>query len=776
MADCYNCPYSKYPKIPPSRIKKADVAIVGEAPGATEIARKKPFVGASGQLLRKALSLVGLPSADNIFITNAMLCKPPTGKLIKKGAVVNCRKRLLRELQQVQPKVIIALGNTAMHTLTDRFDLKITKEQGRVLDSSILLLDCKIVPAFHPAAILRDGSKYRHFLASLRRAKEVLQHGDVNRPPDPSYEVVQTGKQLDEVKEDLVKQQYLAADIETSGTFLSGEILDLGIAWKPGSVLIFPGDMVPYLKDLFSHPHPKWIWQHGKYDLKFLHQRGIPARLDEDTMILHYCLNENPGTHDLEQLCAYYFGDEPYKNVVDKYTKGQPKSLGYANVPKDVLYPYLAKDCDRTLRLFFKLRPEVMADGRLKKLYYELLLPASRFLIKVEMKGLFVDKEELKAKDTELTERLEKITNYIKQLAEPLWDAEEYRRVTGAKSAPKYFNPGSVPQLKWLLYDRLRLTGNKKRSTDADALKAMKEQHDIVDAILEFRSVRKLHSTYIKAVKRLTDVDGRIHSIFNVHGTVTGRLSSSEPNVQNVTKEMRVLYRAEPGYTLIEADYKAAELRTLAYISGDDYLKEVFRQGRDLHGEVAEALQIDRMQAKTINFGIAYGRTAHSISEAFGINYSEAQRMIDDWFERAPKAYQYLKSCDEAVIKGEILATPLGRLRRFGLITDQNFEDLQKEARNFRIQSIASDMTLISAITMQPKLEQIDAHVINLVHDSILVECPENEVYKAAKIIVSTMEETPRRVLNSEVPFEVDIKVGYNWGKLKEVELSELIK
>jgi len=778
MGNCSDCVYRRYPKIPASVPKEARIAIVGEAPGTVELARKRPFVGPSGELIRKAFKAVGLPPVEEVYITNALLCRPPSGKPIKKEAIEQCRVRLLSELNRVRPEIIIAFGNTSMHALTGDYKKKITKEQGRVIHDHLLDFDCKIIPAFHPAAILRDGGKYPLFVQALRRVSDAIRGRSLEPPPKPSYTVVRTPAQLARAKAGLVKQPYLAADIETSGDVITGRILCLGICWSPGRVLIFPESVIPELGDLFKHLDPRWVWQNGKYDLGFLHERNLPARLDEDTMLLHYCLNENPGTHDLEQLAMQYLGDQPYKHVVDAYVKGKSKKFGYADVPEEVLYEYLALDCDRTYRLFEIFHPQVTSDQDLNKLYYNVLLPASRFLKEVERAGMYPKPERLKEVGDELVGEMEQILAQIQEVARPVWSGEAYVKETDAKSVPKQFNPSSPKQLAWLLFDRLGLApkrrkGTKGRSTGEEVLQQLKEKHDIIDLILKYRSVRKAYGTYVKGVQDRVASDGRVHPTFNVHGTVTGRLSCTDPNVQNVPKPMRKIYYAQPGCVLLEADYKSAELRTLAYISGDEFLSRVFQEGRDLHTEVSEALQIERIKAKTINFGIAYGRTAHSIAETFNIPHQEAQEMIDNWFERAPQARDYLFGCDKAAMRGEILTTPLGRKRRFGLISPENIDDLKNEARNFRIQSIASDMTLLSAIKLQPRIKRFGARIINLVHDSILTECPAEHQNEVAKLVIETMMATPKEVLNSKVPFEADIKVGECWGELEEIEVLQ---
>jgi DNA polymerase-1 len=777
---CKGCVYERYPKIPPSPLKGARLAIVGEAPGVIELARKKPFVGPSGELLRKTFQHVGLPNLDEVFITNALLCRPPKGQ-INKQAVSLCSRRLIDELVRVSPRVIIAFGNTAIHALTGDFKLKITQIQGQVLQSD-LLKPCNpaIVPVLHPAAVLRAGGAFGQFVQALRRAYEVYVTGEVRKLPEPTFTVIENGAMLERAIKGLVKRPLLGGDIETHGNPRTGRILCLGVCWnepkgtdpEPGRVLIFPEDMIPYTKPLLEHPYPKWIWQGGKYDMEWLWERGIKARLDHDTMMLHYALCEQTGTHGLDKLSVLYLGDEPYKHVVRDYSKGKKKE-GFGDVPKEVLYPYLAKDVDRMVRLFHIFYPKVMSDRDLMKLYYRLLLPANRFLVKVQSRGLLVNFEELEEEDARLQEEIEQLEREIIELAAPYWDPDEYLAQTDRKTATEIFKPSSTYQLAWLLYEKLGLRAKymKGRSTKEEVLEQLKGQHPIVDKILEYREVKKLHSTYIRGTQKWIEEDGRVHTGYKVHGTVTGRLSSSQPNVQNIPKKIRRIYHAPPGFVLIDADYSGAELRILAYVSGDKELVQIFKEGRSLHKEVAREFfgpnytDEQYMRAKAVNFGIAYGRTAFSLSVEMDIPQEEAQSYIDRWYARFPEAHKYLLECDAAARRGEVLVTDLGRKRRFGLVTPENVDTLENEARNFRIQSLASDMTLISAIRMDPLINRWGARVVNLVHDSIVIECPITEVKRTIRLAHNIMVRTPREILKTDIPFEAEFKVGFVWGK-----------
>jgi DNA polymerase-1 len=385
----------------------------------------------------------------------------------------------------------------------------------------------------------------------------------------------------------------------------------------------------------------------------------------------------------------------------------------------------------------------------------------------------------------------------MERTIEGVWDPEKYANDVGAAKVPEYFNPGSPKQVKWLLYHphafRLRVPKGFEVNTAEPTLEAL-EKHPFIDALLEYRGLLKQKSTYVESnlerVQRYPD--RRLHSTYLIHGTVTGRLSSRDPNNQNWPRvaKIRDAVQAPPGRMLFEADYSQAELRGLALLSQDEFLMEVYRTGRDLHDEVAKDFfpgwefepdeflkKEQRIRAKFVNFGIAYGRGEESIAKEFGISRQEARQYIERWFKRAHRAAAFLRHCRQTAASGGTLVTPFGRKRRFGLVTPENRHVVMNEASNFPIQSTASDLTIISAIRMDPYLEEYGAYVVNLVHDSILVEGPDDPELTPiiCDIILRTMIETPTLTLGSNVPFEADVKVGYKWGSLKPLEANVLV-
>lgn len=774
---CQTCPYSKYPKIPAPKVSGGrEVVIVGEAPGATEISRKEVFIGPSGQLLDKVLEVTSLPPRNEMHVTNALLCKPPHTKPNLKTATRCCRDRLLEEIEACNPKMIIALGNIAMHSIMDDFNLKITKEQGRVLESPFFP-GVPIIPVLHPAAILRAPGDYKLFYGTMHKAGVLYTGGKMPDPGVPNWRVATNPEEADKMVEYLRSNadeiKMVGADIETTGLNPRlDEVLVLGVSYAKNRTLVFPYHLIP--KELFKIKELKWIWQNGFFDTQFLRRRGFAAEVHHDTILMSYTLNEHGGIHDLEQLASRYLGAQAYKHKARR--KAKDGGGGFGSLEEKDQYERVAYDADYTRQIAVIMLEQIHDNGLLSKLYEDLLIPAVSFLRGVSRNGMYVDMELLEAFRKEYQEALDEVMEQILDLAQPIWRPELYKEQTGAKTAPEIFNPSSPQQLAWLLFDRLGLPTlrGRKRSTNKEVLEHLRGKHPIIDLMLEYRSISKELSTYIIGVKEYIASDGRVHSVYKLHGTKTGRLSSSEPNLQNQPKrkpKVRNIFRAAPGNCLLEVDYKGAELRVLALQSKDVALTECFVQRRDLHTEVSQALHISRIRAKAVNFGIPYGRTEYSLSDEFDISVDEARHYIRGWFDRFPEAEKYLNMCAQAPVKGKSLVTPFGRHRRFGLVTMESLHELQNEAMNFTIQSIASDLTLISAMRMEKELKKIGVKIINLVHDSILFEMEADEllVRKAMEIIEYHMTQVPIDTLYSQVPFEVEFEVGVQWGNLREI-------
>lgn len=771
---CEGCPYREVSgAIGTQGNLDAHIVIVGEAPGANEIRTGQPFVGQAGKLLDKVLQRAGIDRSA-CYVTNSMLCRP-TDSPPPREAIDACRGRLADELRAHPRELIISLGNSALRSITGNHNLKITHERGRLIETKY----GKVVPTIHPAALLRGYGDYPKFLRDVVYASSLANGGAPKSAGKTKYTIV-TPEKLPAAVSFLLRKPLLAADIETSGFNPSADrILSVAVAWEKNSVAIFPDTLLGRreLKKLFQSDGPKWIWHNGKFDTAFLISNGISARVDEDTMLMHYALDETRGTHDLKSLAADLLGAPDYKQELRKYLRRMSDS--FENVPRPVLYRYQAKDADCTYQIYGILRKRLEKHPPLVRLYTDLLLPAGEFLRRVESRGMWINQEYMDVLEEQLEGILtEHRENILAEVAR-VWDPEVYSRETGAKTAPVEFNPGSPLQLRWVLSKNLK---RRVLSTREDQLKKL-PQTRMVTSLLAYRETAKALSTYVRGIRKEINKDGRVHSTYLLHGTVTGRLASRGPNMQNIprpplpgskTPNVRNIFQAPPGRTFVELDYSQIELRVLAYLSKDEFLWDVYSKGRDLHDEVAAALygpnfnKEQRVRAKFVNFGIAYGRGAGSISAEFGLPYEESQRMIKEWFRRAPAAAAFIRECRRTPNLGKTMETLFGRRRRFGLITNENLNALENEAVNFPMQSTASDITLTFAMRYDSSLRsKWGAGIVNLIHDSVLIEVPtSSNIPELVGTVTGWMRRHPQELLETDLPFEVSVSKGTKWGEL----------
>jgi uracil-DNA glycosylase family 4 len=752
-----------------------------------ELSSKWPLTGPSGEVFWRTLPKnlrenYGIDLDEDVLILNTLQCRVPRAgddgaknlARTQKGAAV-CERGLREQVAEYPRRLIIAMGNFALRALTGNPNYKITQIRGQVIPSTFAKIG--IMPVVHPAALLRGTGNYRQFRNDIGYAFHLAAGGPPRTPIEPKrWYVAGSPDNVAQMVEHLRTKPYIACDTETGGfSPRTSEILAVGLCSDPEEVFIVPGHLVEYLRPLFmlGHEGPRFIWHNGKFDMGFM-QRPMPlgvgdvARVDEDTMLLSYTLDENGGIHDLEQVGSDWIGARDYKHMLKPYlTK---KSTSYRVIPKPVLYHYLAIDCSNTLQIFYPMHEQVMRDERLATLYNRVLLEASKVLTRVERKGILVCKNRVRANAKRLSHDVDIANNSLQRLV----------RRAGYQAD---INPRSPKQLAILFYDILHwpLPRGGNRGTGKAVLDAL-PKHPIIDALRDYRKASKALSTYVTSLERSIDVDGRVHACYLIHGTRTGRLSSRKPNMQNIIRDVRLrgMYMAAPGHVFIKVDLNQAELRSLALLSGDAYLMEVYTSNnRSLHKETANDFfpgwskykdtaqgKEDLMRAKAVNFGVVYGRTALSIADEFKISVVEAQKWIDIWFARSPGAKKFIDRCRAAPLNGSTLVTCFGRKKRHWLVTAERLQSLQNEASNFPHQSIASDICLLGVAMAEPILRPYGIDPVNLVHDEAMFECPDiPELIAWAKhVIITCMELIPRLWGLTAIPFKAEADVGRRWS------------
>lgn len=876
---CQDCPYLKGRTCGSSGPADSPLAIIGEGPGREELLAGKPFIGKSGKLLDLVLKRAGI-KREEAFVTNALLCQP-TDSPPSKDALNACRSRLAEEVLDYPRRVILGMGNSAVRSLLGDHSFKVTARRGHpiVLDSEGLyegvegpLAPTVIVPTYHPAAILRNQGEYPRWLEDIKYAGRLLADGvnALKRPAkphaliliaDPNDEPENGGKDADGTQladwptfdyvagipaainavNYLLEKPKLAADIETGFSYSQrlGEVICLAVAWSPTDAVVFSEELMksrgfrPHLRRLLTTDGPQWVGHNwNAYDSAYLINKildhteppeGVGAiNGAHDTLLEHYVLDESKGTHSLEQLARDFLGAEDYKYVVRRHT--EKGDQGYENVPREVLYPYAALDTTHTFSLHEDhLCAKIHASPSLTRLYENLLLPASRFLRRVQDYGLWVDQPFIGKLDRQLSAELERAHANLAREVAPLWDTDEYMASQWAtKKRPDGYNAGNYRHTSFVLQKLIGwvpMNTNERTLRDLDQTgkdqsatfgykaknyarghpnRKVKLNYPYIQALIDVRLGLTAYRKLVKGTRKYLEPDGRLHTTFKMVNTETGRLSSTDPNLQNLPvpekddpMPARDIVGAPPGRVIIEADYSQVELRLLAHFSDDENLLNVYRTDRDLHTELSIAIwgerkfdatgrqisgytNYQRVRAKAVNFGIAYGRGAGSIAAEHDIPEAEAEEMRQTWFNTFPSAAAWLRQLHEQVLTGRTVITPFGRRRRFGVVSRDNYVGLQNESANFPMQSTASDLTLYSAMRAQERWDRagVDAHVVCLVHDAVVVECPESISEEVAATLRAVMEDTPRRILQPKIDFPVDVHTGYRWGTLKLEELS----
>lgn len=587
---------------------------------------------------------------------------------------------------------------------------------------------------------------------------------------------------------------FVSCDIESRNvSFRDNQVLDISFCWSDNYAIVISALRSPLVvaavQEVLSRPNVHWIWQNGKFDIgRLAFLEGIHARVDEDTMLLHYaCVNEIRGTHGLKEMGALFLQAPEWEAELDQYKREYCRShkitqdeFDYSFFPARMRRKYASIDAIMTYRLYFVLRALARVNS---EQIYRKLIEASNVYSAVERAGVYVDMDYLEELEVVLEQKIQAAQEQFNESIATYWNPLTYMNETGAKSIPKKFNLASPIQLRWLLQ---KVTGEKLTSTSKDVIEDLitrfGDDLPVIQALSNLRKFSKYMDTYIAGYRSLLCSDGRIHCTYNLHGTETGRLSASDPNMQNIPRDKTIknLFVAAPGFKFVQFDYSQAELRVLAYLSQDEFLKNVYKEGRDLHDSVATQMfgpnfnKEQRVQAKTINFGIPYGRGPSAIAQKFKMSMPAAKALVDNWFEQMPGVKSWITEQRQGVYSLTPPSTILGRERHF-VITSENFSHVQNEMVNFKIQSLASDMTLLSLLAIYYWIEaeglQDDVRIIISVHDSIVLEVRDNPelVRKVAKKGTQIMMETPIQYLpNLDFPFVADVETGYKWGELHE--------
>ncbi|GJD50216.1 DNA polymerase I [Methylobacterium crusticola] len=606
-----------------------------------------------------------------------------------------------------------------------------------------------------------------------------------------AYETVTTLEGLEAWIAEAVEAGIVAVDTETTALDANkADLVGVSLATRPGRAAyiplshrggedlfgegLLPGQL-PWeavkarLKPLLENPAVLKVGQNMKYDWLVLARHGIEVGPFDDTMLISYVLDAGKGSHGMDELARRHLGHQPI-TFSDVAGSGRQK-VTFDRVALDKATAYAAEDADVTLRLWRLMKPRLAAERR-ATVYETLERPLVPVLARMEREGVKVDRGMLSRLSGDFAQSLARLEEEIQE------------------TAGERFSVSSPKQIGDILFGKMGLPGAKKTpsgqwATPATLLEELAGQGlDLPRKILEWRQLSKLKSTYTDSLQEHADREtDRVHTSFSLAATTTGRLSSSDPNLQNIPirteegRRIRQAFVADAGHKLISADYSQIELRLLAHIADIPQLRQAFADGIDIHAATASAMfgvSLEQMtpdlrrRAKTINFGIIYGISAFGLADRLGIPNAEASAFIKQYFERFPGIRAYIDDTKRACRDKGYVTTLFGRVCHYPQIRSNNPQErasVERQAINAPIQGTAADIIRRAMVRMEGALAAagLSTRMLLQVHDELVFEAPDDEVERALPIIARVMEEAPHPAVELRVPLAVDAKAAANW-------------
>jgi len=600
---------------------------------------------------------------------------------------------------------------------------------------------------------------------------------------DTDYQIIYTEEQFGLWLTQLQAAPYFAFDTETTSlNYMDAEIVGVSFAVEPGIAAYVPvahdyidapdqlsrNWVLEQLKPLLVNPDVKKIGQNLKYDAHVLRNYDIELQgIAQDTMLESYVLNSVGNRHDMDTLALKYLDHETI-HFEDIAGKGA-KQITFNQIHLDLAGPYAAEDADITLRLHQKIHPMLINTGRLEEVYRDIEIPMIPILTRMEHYGAFIDSQKLRVHSQELAERMLELENQAYEMAD------------------EKFNLGSPKQLQAIFYDKLGFEVLKKTpkgqpSTAEPVLQELAERYELPKVLLEYRGLSKLKSTYTDRLPEMINArTGRVHTSYHQAVAATGRLSSTEPNLQNIPvrneqgRRIRQAFIAPPGYKLISADYSQIELRIMAHLSGDEGLHKAFSEGLDVHkATAAEVFNVEldavtndqRRSAKAINFGLIYGMSAFGLARQINVERGVAQGYIEKYFERYPGVLSYMNRIRSEAHEQGYVETHFGR-RLYLPDINTRHKGLQQAAErtaiNAPMQGTAADIIKRAMIRVDQWLqsEKPPAIMIMQVHDELILEVKE----EAAEAVAAKLTELMSSFSELNVPLLVEAGIGNNWDE-----------
>jgi len=804
--------------------KDAKLMIIGREPGQEEDLSGRPFIGRSGQLLNKTLSKIGIRRED-VYVTNVVKCansgenKPPNKKTVK-----HCRVNLVSEIEEIKPSIIVVLGSVALESVLGKSGISKWKNNTYFSNE----FNATVVPIYHPAYILRNPEVKKEFNKGFDIVKN-LYHGGYHRGVVPKstckVAIADTKEKIDKVLTILESSDEFSFDLETSS--LNPKIAEIGVfsvSWKDGYGVaidwskMYDGALNRLQKVMVSD---KLKIGHGaKYDISVLLERGMRVKRPFfDTMISHSLINENV-RHSLDECVLSYLDMGSYWDEVDEYKKKMGDDVNYLKIPMKVLGEYGAKDAVATYKLYRIFKEELVKQDLLN--YHNIYSIRTMLLLtEMELYGIKIDREQLKILIGEYEEKLvglfDNVRNdkHVKKLVSSKKSGkikELDRKYNNSKmlqnrynnfdeyckkfSDSWVFNPRSAPQMKKLFFDKEYLGLTSLMKTDKGApstnkkvlLRYAAKGVQLAKLIMDYRRVAAYLSNFLTVVYRESESNGRIHTHFLQHSTVTGRLASQDPNLQNIPRDAddyKKCFIADDGYIFVKADLAQAEFRGWAHYSNDENLISEIKSGLDIHTLTAsqvfdtppeEVTGEQRTAAKRGTFGMMFGVSPQHIAEEFNISLKRAKLINSVIYAKYPKAVDWLHKQIGKVRKEGQLKSWLGRIRRLPDI-NSNYknkrDEAERQALNCRIQMLACAMNdyYMSVTLEKARKAKIRCHPCLTIHDATIFVVEKDRYVEFIRI----QDEVVRTEFpNFRCPMRYDFDVGRTLGDTKKVNLERV--
>ncbi len=691
------------------------------------------------------------------------------------------REKVEEHIDDIKMSYFLATIKTDVPIELDMESLKLVEPNEDELGKLLLELEMKsfadrvLKKSQKPQKVLNQQlDLFAEFAADGQAVYENTSFETLKTTPH-NYQLVENQEDLKKLCDYFLTNKNLSLDTETTSTSaIDAELVGLSFAVKEFEAFYVPVpvnreealQIVNIFKPVYENPEILKIGQNLKYDLEVLRNYGIELKGKMwDTMIAHYLIQPELH-HNMDYMAEIYLN---YQTIhIDELIgpKGKNQKSMRSLLPSQV-YEYAAEDADITLRLKNKLEPE-LKKAECEDLFYNIEMPLMPVLAEMEMNGVCLDTESLAETSKQFTNRMNEIETRIYELA------------------GERFNIASPKQVGEILFDKLKIVEKAKKTktgqyvTSEEVLQQLKNKHEIVADILEHRGLKKLIGTYIDALPKLINPKtGHIHTSFNQTITATGRLSSSDPNLQNIPirgedgKEIRKAFIPEPGCLFFSADYSQIELRVMAHLSQDTEMIKVFREGKDLHAATAaniykkpieEVTRDERTKSKRANFGIIYGITVFGLAERLDIPRDEAKMLIDGYFDTFPQVHDYMEKSKEVARQKGYVTTLFGRRRYLPDINSHNATVrgfAERNAINAPIQGTAADIIKVAMIRIfnRFKAEGIRSKMILQVHDELNFSVFPEEKEKVESIVLEEMQ----NALNLSVPLVADSGFGQNW-------------